>query len=82
MNFIEDNKSFKIEFTDEEVDVIKKTKTLYFPENVAEDFAKNLTAVSLKLMKHLMGDKDSLNGRLYVERERPSKDTSSSQGDS
>ena len=44
MNFIEDNKSFKIEFTDEEVDVIKKTKTLYFPENVAEDFAKNLTA--------------------------------------
>ena len=83
MFFIEEGKSFKIEFTEEEAKVIRQTKTLYFPPEVAKDFAQGLMKVSLKLMKHIMGDKDSLNGRLKnVKRERSSEDTSSSKRDS
>ena len=83
MNFIEEGKSFKIQFNEEEAKVIKETKTLYFPPEVAKDFAQGLLQVSMKLMKHIMGDKDSLNGRLKnVKRERSSEDTSSSKRDS
>ena len=82
MYFIEEGKSFKIEFTEEDAKVIRQTKTLYFPPEVAKDFAQGLMKVSLKLMKHIMGDKDSLNGRLNVKRERSSQDTSSSKRDS
>ena len=83
MFFIEEGKSLKIEFTEEEAKVIRQTKTLYFPPEVAKDFAQGLMKVSLKLMKHIMGDKDSLNGRLKnVKRERSSEDTSSSKRDS
>jgi len=82
MNFIEEGNSFKIQFNEEEAKVIKETKTLYFPPDIAKDFAQGLMQVSMKLMKHLKGDKDSLNGRLHVERERSSQDTSSSKRDS
>ena len=34
MYFIEEGKSFKIEFTEEEAKVIRQTKTLYFPLNL------------------------------------------------
>jgi|TARA_E500000318_G_scaffold20381_2_gene20975 hypothetical protein len=63
MKFIEEKDSFVIEFTDEEIKVITKTKALFFPASIGKDFAQSLMQVSMKLLKKVMPE-ESLNGGL------------------
>ena len=63
MKFIEEKDSFVIEFTDEEIKVITKTKALFFPASICKDFAQSLMQVSMKLLKKVMPE-ESLNGGL------------------
>ena len=63
MIFREEKDGFTINFSDEEMEALNKTKTLYLDTQVGKDFANNLMGVAMKLSKHFMKN-ESMNGTL------------------